>query len=513
MKNKQFTEAWENIIPGEGTDERIISKIEEKLKVTVKKPVLKIKPVLITALILVLLVPAVLASAPAIIKIIGGDIAFFDTDKQTRYSADQEIIKKYSSKVGVTAEENGCSLTVDNIAFDGTFFSIFYTIKKEADIVEETMAKVEKWDRKLIKSDSMIIQNAMVLNSVSLHIQDIELVHDPYIYVMNDGYLVSNHELRSVIRFIITDDLPEVFDVKIEYYNQANDVDSATVLSIPLTVDRSESIINAMKSKNPVSASVTQRRVFSDTVMSEEEKRIYAGDIGEGDEVTIQKAEPDGRLPGNVTHNITIEKVNISPLGNIIVMSEEGIDNPVNKELFSQYYITDNKGNFYGKLSNEMNHRKEYKEDKTVMTEFLGSVPVDTEYLKLIPYNENRIITENGISISYASPDSLPVLLPYSEYGSISLEECVVIGNDVTIKYKTEGFVGSIFFSLCDENKKSLHGYSWNLPVYDRSTATYTLTYRFGDSSGNVKDMLKYIALYGMSVELLDDQAVIIPLE
>jgi hypothetical protein len=183
----------------------------------------------------------------------------------------------------------------------------------------------------------------------------------------------------------------------------------------------------------------------------------------------------------------------------------------MHRELFSKYYITDDKGNFYGRDETYMdiNVRGEWEKDETIMVEFYGSVPLDIKYIKLVPYNGGL---DYGV-VEYADLDNLPKKLKHSKYGSIIIESCDITAETVTFTYKCEGIVICPLFTLADGNKKHLNDYSWVMPTTDRDANLYTLEYTFKKPLENAKNIAKSIGLYCMDIELLEDQAVIIPLK
>ena len=504
---------WEKIEGG-------ITSAETNQK-TVKKRKRLMKPILVAAMFL-FLVTAAAASAPLILKMLGGDIGFFDSQKQMRYSADQELIKRYSSEVGLSAEKDGFSLTVDNIAFDGTFLNVFYTIKSEKNLLEETKEITKDFN------NPYIAINALMVNEVRLEIPGYEFLNDRNGYENQDGYFASDYELKGARRYTITKNLPEVFDIEISYhyfynrlefwdkYRGEDGIADPVPISVSLTVDMSESKIEAVVVAPNLNAAIRQPRFarFSDEYESEYEdyRRILAGDFDEDEDIEIENIDIKylaDKYPSEVVHNIIIDRVKMSPLGNILVMTEKGGESPVNRELLNKYYIVDDKGKFYGRTNFYMTSRNDWEKDETSVVEFYGSAPDDIQYLKLVPYNGGL---DFGV-LDYAELNNLPKKLNFSKYGSVTIESCEITDEAVTFTYRCEGMVEEPLFTLVDENKNHLSNYSWIMPAADRNANLYTLVYTFKKPLENAKDIVKGIGLYCMDIELLDDQAVIIPLK
>ena len=501
MKSEKIIAAWDKIKSSDEIKQQIFDEITQKQQQQKIQRIfrLKLKPLIASAIILVMLVTTAVASMPMILKMLGSDIKFFESDKLTRYSENQEIIKQYSSKVGISAEGGGSVLTIDNIAFDGTFMNVFYTLEKEANIFEETrdVMKKDRHSRQYIDSYIMVAQRALVCNDISFKIVGYKLLHDPLTYITSDAYFESEYELKCVRRYIITEDLPEVFEIEISYWNRFLDIDSLEEhIDISLTIDMSESKVKTLTVKPNLAATITM-----DTFVL-----FVYGD----EDMTEDTTTPQNK----VTHNITIDRVSISPLGNILVFTEAGSDDLANRDLFSNYYICDDKGNFYGKLSNFPNTRREPNEPTSLICEFFGNVPSDVQYLKLIPFNGGFVEFD---TVEYTEIASLPKKLKYSDYGNILMESCAITDESITFTYKYDGMIGNHFVTLFDENKDYLKGYSysWTTHVYDIKTDSYSVTFTSDTSENpieNVKDKIKYLRYQRMNIELLEEQAIIIPL-
>lgn len=234
-------------------------------------------------------------------------------------------------------------------------------------------------------------------------------------------------------------------------------------------------------------------------------------------------------------HNIIINNISLSPFGsNTMVITEKAGSNSF-KALFSDFFIVDNKGNFYGHLTNGyLEAQKDWNEDKTYTVEFFGNVPSDVEFLKLIPYNSStipEIIIFDGI-YPEEYPDGskvdpreyyleskfdiniLPQKFKQSEYGNVSIESCVVTDEDITITYKYDGMVVQPLIIPTDgESSISQNGeLSAKIPVYNNETNSYTLTFTFNKPIPNVKDIVKGLILIQHDIKLIEDQSIIIQL-
>lgn len=498
MKNNKLTEAWAELSLSEETENRIYLKIQEKLRSQKKQSGFKLKHTLITAAVFISLIVTVAAASPLILKMLGSEIRFFDSGRQTRYSADQELIKQHSSEVGITEEKDGFSLTVDNIAFDGTFMNVFYTIKSEINLLEETAQFTQ------LKMSSE--RCAMFINEIQLEIPGYSLLNDAFRHWADDGYFVSEYELKAVSRYIITEDLPDVFDIEIKYHHfnnrpgllSRNPTDPLMPIAVKLTVDMSETKAANLVVKPNLTAVVIQN---------------------------------DMNYADKIAHDITIDKVSISDLGNILVFTEKGRNDSVNLQVFENYFILDDKGNFYGNILND-GYYGNWNGHKTFMSEFFGSVPFDAQYLKLIPYNFEpipEIISDpNGVKpgeegfVGYEGLDpgefyfeskanigDLPDSLRQNEYGNVLIESCVVNDRNISVTYKYEGMVKAPFFAFADSKNNSISGLSFTpMPLYARSTDSYTVVFEINEPI----EKAQRIKVIQYDIKLLEDQAIIIPL-
>jgi hypothetical protein len=496
MKNKNIAQrviSEYNII-AENPSDGVWEKIENGIKYeTHKKHTRKIiiKPILISV-ICIILITTVAATAPLMLRMLGSDIAFFESDRQTRYSADQEFIKQHSSAVGVSIENNGFKLTIDNIAFDGIFMNIFYTMKSnKVNLAEE--AEREANAHRLPPTTAALWNNRIdaVVNGQSRRLQDINA------FVKSDAYFVSDYEMRGVTRIIITDDLPDIFDIEIypasrqELWHMTNLFDWLVPMKINLTIDMSESKIETLMVTPNVSAVVTQTDILEF-----------------GNEIST------------VEHHITVDRVSISPLGNVLVLTQNLEVMPENQRLFSNYFIVDDQGNSYGQLSNHARQSNYRELFGTFMVEFFGNVPSDVQYLKLIPYNFPQAIVEfvdfipthpNIIELS-----DLPHKFKQSEHGSMIVESVDVANESITMVYRFEGLArtdySSIFPRCYDADGETVsRGWGVSPPVYDRGTDSYALIITFNNIE-DAKDLITSVGFYEWDIEPLEDQAIIIPL-
>jgi len=321
--------------------------------------------------------------------------------------------------------------------------------------------------------------------------------------------------------FIITKDLPDIFDIEIIHINTFDDKiiiaahrlysDQQAWLwrlfnfgtSIYLTIDVSESRADTFIVKPDLPAIIRQTSAVS----------MWWSMAGSSESDKIE-------------HKINIDTIKSkSPLGNtnLLVFTQTAVDirhliprrtsGSPEGEVVGNFYIVDDKGNFYPKSSTQINSNIRWYHDfepESVAVEFHGDILSDAEYLKLIPYD---IKSSGFININATASSLLPQKFTYSEYGSIIVESVTATHDEITIIYKTEGLA-------CTAGNNNLFYvrrpggvvYSWGSPVYNPDTDAYTFVITFSDNHTGAQNYVGNIEMQQFDVELLEDQAVIIPL-
>ena len=466
------------------------------------------KPILVFAMCIIFITTAV-AAAPMIFKMLGSNISFFNTDKQTRYSPYQETLKKYSTKVNITQEQNGISFTIDNIAVDDNFINIFYTIKSEYNLyeyIQEWFVKYDggktiesKWYSNTKYHDFALYQLTPILDYRLPGING-ENSGNRNNFDSLDSYAVSDYEIKGAQKMLISEELPEIFDIEI-FINAYNFHDHLAFVNIPLTIDRTATSVKTKNIYPNVSAVVSGKSFNS-------------------------------KYQDLIAHDITVEKISMSPLGNVIVFREEPGENT---ELFWDYVLMDDKGNYLERNYNGMRFRTWNPAGKESVARFayeIYGIDENTEYLKLIPFiriNDYTWIdgvtkTETGeyysdLFSAYADKDKLPVKLRHTNKSVLNIETIETVNDTVTITYTVEGVWGydnmnfvfwPVYYDgvdLSDTPTQMMRHY------YDAETKTHTQTIIIPGLAGDISDFVKGVSAQYYDIDLLEDEAVIIPLK
>ena len=472
-----------------------------------------LKPILIIAMCIILITTAV-AATPFVLKMLGSDnIDFFsfalNNNNKIFYAGDYDLIKQYSSEVGITTEGNGYIFTVDNIAFDGTFLSVFFTVEKKADMIKEITAFSKKWNGQGNVNIDVCESTAVEFNSqIGIKIEGYELpLYGSMQNSFNDGYFVSEHEIKAVQRFTITDDLPDIFDIEITHFNIFDNGLMRMVVNNTVLQENKTSLIEKFYDR------LYEKGLHISLIIDRSENKVEKLTVNPNISTVVQQSYYGN--PTKTIHNITVNKVSISPLGNILLFTEAGANDESNKYLFKDFFIVDDKENIYRAKPNKW-YRENPEEDVSLVVEFCGYVPDDAEYIKIIPFEQKYLHNDNySTTYNYAHFDSLPSRIKYSDYGDVIVESAVVTDKSVTVTYRTEGMVDddlrlSFDWSVLIELDVTYGSYK---PIYDRSSDLYTVTYTFNKPIKNVREIITKIGTTQCKVELLEEQAIIIPLK
>jgi|GEM_PF-4896451 len=227
-------------------------------------------------------------------------------------------------------------------------------------------------------------------------------------------------------------------------------------------------------------------------------------------------------------HDIVIESIDISPGYNILTITEKGGVSQLDTELFANFFIVDDKNNFYGQAEYDINGREKWENDITYSIAFNGEIPSDAQYIKLIPYNF-KPIPEIASDIEKAKKDktvdsrefyteskeyieNLPYSFKQSEYGNVIIESCEVDDIHITLTYKHDGMVKPPFIVITDGEKTvSPSGQlsQYKNPVYNPETDSYTIVFSINRP---IKEP-KGIKVIQYDINLLEEQSITIPLK
>lgn len=416
-----------------------------------KKPIVKIT--LVAALVATIFGTTVLANnAPVVKSMINGVISYFDNTKDTRYLTDKDAFEKFNSAVGISAEDKGIKLTVDNIATDDNFINIFYTIESSTPI------------NMFPGSDEAEVFEAFLSTPfLKLKINEKEAEESNHNDI--DAYFQSDKKILKVMRrFNVSQiNLPQKFNIEI----------------------------------------------YTDEIFRTKGKWVIAASIDKSDiAVETKTVKPDINKTidlGDFKHNITIDKVSISPFGSQIVISEKVKKN----RLFDNFVIFDDKGNTLDVLNTDMTERG-FGKSKNSFEFIKGNV--NMKYINLVPIK----LTESGSAIiAKENIQDLPITFKTCNTGSRVVDKIEFDKNIIRIKYHNEGIeLWDPAFQFYDADGNDLDlGTCGSSTAVDRKSGEFTQTLTFADKNVDFSKIAKIGTFTGVQhLELLKDQQIKIDL-
>ncbi len=416
-----------------------------------KKPIVKIT--LVAALVAAVFGTTVLANNTPVVKsMINGIISYFDNTIDTKYITDKDAFEKFNSAVGISAEDKGIKLTVDNIATDDNFINIFYTIESSVPI------------NMFPNSDEAEVFEAFLSTPfLKLKINEKEAEKSNHNDI--DAYFQSDKKILKVMgRFNVSQiNLPQKFNIEI-----------------------STDEIFRTKGKWVIAASIDKSDIAVET-------KTVKPDINR----TIDL--------GDFKHNITIDKVSISPFGSQIVISEKVKKN----RLFDKFIIFDDKGNTLDVLNTDMTERG-FGKSKNSFEFIKGNV--NMKYISLVPVK----LTESGSAIiAKENIQNLPITFKTCNTGSRVVDKIEFDKNIIRIKYHNEGIeLWDPAFQFYDADGNDLKlGTCGSSTAVDRKSGEFTQTLTFADKNVDFSKIAKIGTFTGVRhLELLKDQQIKIDL-
>lgn len=442
----------ENISLPDELNNKIDEVIKELPDKQIKRKTPAMKALIAAALIAVVSLTAVYAKD---IPIVSSIVDFFKGDSNEQYSSDAKTYEKLSSMVGQTVLDNGVSVTIDNVACDDNFLVLFYTIQGDGE--------------KVFKGEGGVPIVSNIIGKININ-------GKPKSSSNNDkwdsAYLTDDDKVRGMIRADISKDTLS------DYFN------------VDFLVSRALGKEGQWNFKFDVSKEAASK----DTKNYQINK-------------TSAIKYPDGR-----EHNITVDKVSLTPFGNQLTISEKYKTkvSKYDKELppiFNLFALFDDKGNQLDILNKQIfsgadgasNSFEFVKCSKNVKS--LTIVPVYT-------YSDNA--PKEISNIPMVSLDKLPLELKMSNNGSLIIDKVSYGDNDTRIYYTKKGTIlYNPNFTIIDEaGRNAFENTSvlYQNYIVDRDKGVYVYILPKLDSSKNYK--VKYLAdekfklLYDQKIEI-----------
>lgn len=407
------------------------------------------------------LVVGAAAATPTVVKMAQGVIDYFHTGRTSEYDALQTEYEQFNAAVGASKTVDGVTLTIDNIALDDSYMSIFFTMSSETPLEQVgTDSEPESWRAGWTAPVFWAKVNGKELDTTGM--------------VDNEAYFVDDYTLKGVHRLALKETLPEQFDLLL--YTRGTSRLNESDIQFELSIDKSAVAVETR------------------TIEPEQDFTVQ-----------ISGTDESGK---NYTINRTprIERLSISPLSSTITLSERvnGDDIP-----WDGFVLRDDKGNFLLRLSSGMTSSA-FGRSVNVF-EFIGADET-TKSVTLIPIKWSYHAHEVKGTL-----ESLP-LTDDCENG-VTLESIEVGSDRAVATFSVRGAVwqenGQFNLTDADGNALSFNKFAAIESYTDRETGKIISTLYYPDATEDEVAQIAGVSFYQPDddLELLEDQAVTIDLQ
>lgn len=445
IKNKINKEAW--AVPKTLDDKlsKIIDELPSEPKSVNSRGYRKIASAAVVTLTILLAF-----NSSSVKAAVSNVIEYFNINKNSEYVGEASTFQEFNNSIGISAEDKGIKLTIDNIVADDNFLNIFYTAESKEDIPRSEY------------EDYLSAFEAQP--SLGYKINGKETVNGG----SNNGgevYLESNKVLRGISRFDISQ---EKIDSK---------------FNIEISTDR------VLKTEGN----------WSIKTSVDKSKTVAASRI-----ITPNKATVVNN--GVKNNNLNIDKVVFSPLGNQIVITEYTDEDSYS---FNSFAIEDSKGNRTAAFSQGFIGTDGGK--ITNSFEFIG-IDKDTDYINIIPIDSNigRATDSEKIDIKnlpltikineYGSIIIDDIIFSNNQIKVKFRKSGIVPLSDEFKFYDKEG--NEVIY-----NDRVLEHF------VDRTTGVYTTTYTSYKDVEDFSKYAKLSVIYTGNMKLLEDQKIKVDLK
>ncbi len=297
---------------------------------------------------LIVMTTAISFAAPMLVKMTEGAISYFNAPEEFRYLSKQAEYEKFNAEVGISCEDKGINITLDNIAVDDNYINVFYTLKSEKPI-------------ELLGDENDPLKWRLQWSAVNFRLKADSRYIEPATQIEKDAYLVDEYTMQGMQRFAVMDRLNDNFNLEL-YTNYIWNIEGLWHMAV--NVDKSSVAVE------------------SNTVMPDIKAKVTSG-----------------WKDRTSKHNITVKKVSLSPFGNQIVLSERGA------EVFNEFAVRDNSGNYLTVIQSSNQSHPLYKVDNSF--EFI-SESTDIQSITIIPIMSDGHSELKNISLNDL-PTELPV--------------------------------------------------------------------------------------------------------
>lgn len=383
----------------------------------------------IAASLAVISAVSVFAMTPAGQAAIGNIISYFQNDRAQQISSFEELAK-YNSEIGVSASENGYTLTLDNVASDDNYVHVFYTFTADSTPFYEG-----REPERVIDVFSNFSEECQIDG------RSADLNHNEY-----EGYFLDSRTYKGAAKYNVSGmEIPDNFTLGFSVSYAPSDDSSKTYAKISLSSDIDKS------------------------------------------KVKVNTVTREINLPLWNEHNIA-EKVILSPFGNQLVIKSKG----GSEDLYlpsSDFALFDQNGTALDILNTDLCGTGEGGVAVNSF-EFLKA-GADTKSLTFVPVttDDTKKADDNVIK----KIGSYPIEFELSDYGKVIVTDVRVSDSVIEIDYYNDGFImfdpefdllsgsgNSFVEALLSENTRCLYDVKVN-----HQNNSYTAKYLFYNEDDN----------------------------
>ncbi|MGL5693423.1 MAG: DUF4179 domain-containing protein [Peptostreptococcaceae bacterium] len=393
-------------------------------------------------------------------------IEYFKVNQGSKYISTQEGVNSLNKVVNKSVTDKNIEFTVDSVAADDNYINIFYTIKSDKNIKE-----IEEWyeDPLFAKPHMMLLANGEELYETTM--------------IEGEASYISDTELKGIRRLNITHyDIPNKFNLDInidEIFTQEGN------WKIAMEIDKTEAVKNSKK-----------YNINKDFI--------------------VRKRYEDNKETITVDHEVNIDKVVISPLGNQIVVKEniKEIKPEWSPYIGYQFALFDQDGHQLDTID------KGAVENPGITVNSYEFINTNKELtsLKYVPIQYNEDVEDKRLGAK--SIDSLPIEFKVSKNGKWVIDKIDIKDSEILIHARKEGFVyNGLLASLiyCDENGEQIEFDVESSPLSDvandRNNKNQIYSIKFSEKFKDGINRIKSIDMDSEErIELSIDQAVEIDL-
>jgi hypothetical protein len=440
----------------------------------IKKNTQRTKILLIASIITLFLITTAFASGPRLLKMTQNFIKELYKIDNLSIESKQSEYEKYNAPVNYTSESKGISVTINNIAVDGNFILITSTVTSPVPI------------KKIIENDPVYKRN-FEKYGISDFVGFLPTLNPIYKFKMDgkdlgiaditdcESYLKNDYSFVAIEKYIISDELPKVFNLNILTEYVCNSIGT---WAFDMAIDRSSTLEDTITVTPNIQTEVTS--------------------ISQGKEYK---------------HSILIDKLSISPFGGKISIIEK------DSEPFRDFTLRDWNGNYYIILNSTVIANENGDIYKNTFEFIYSSTNERNSDLYLVPILTFGDPVEQQVMMS---DGNTPTELKISDIGGYTTESIEIDENQIKVTLKPYGAIlqyRSIIngaFGFIDKNgDKKINKYINLKEVkYDKQNGTAVITgYWSEDTPDNISDQIAGFWYVEMPDMLLnEDEAIKIPL-